>query len=56
MVRPANGTHVVGEVEEDGERIVVMAIDRECSQGGSEVDNDSNKLQDVDASFYWSRL
>ena len=49
MVRPANGTHVVGEVEEDGERIVVMAIDRECSQGGGEVDNDSNELQDVDA-------
>ena len=23
MVRPANGTHVVGEVEEDEERIVV---------------------------------
>ena len=49
MVRPANGTHVVGKVEEDGEGIVVVAIDRECSQGGSEVDNDSNELQDVDA-------
>ena len=26
-----------------------MAINRQCSQGGGKVDNDSNKLQDVDA-------
>ena len=49
MVCPADGAHVVSKVEEDGERIVVVAIDPQCSQGGCKVDNDSNKLQDVDA-------
>ena len=49
MVHPADGAHVVSKVEEDGERIIVVAINCQCGQGGSKVDNDSNKLQDVDA-------
>ena len=49
MICPSDRAHVVGKVEEDGIRIIVVAINRQCGQGGSEVDNDSNKLQDVDA-------